>query len=88
MADPYDKLRKLLDSKEFPMLYPFKLIVKNDAKKLEQIKQCFDETVEYQVHTSRKGNYKAITVKQMMMHPDDIIRQYRVLEKIDVLISL
>lgn len=88
MADKYSKLRELLADQNFPLLYPFKFIIKEDAEKLIQIKRIFDETAEFSVRKSKNGNYSSITIKQMMLTTDDIIKRYELLEGIEGVISL
>ena len=88
MSDKYDKLRELLADQKFPMLYPFKFIIKEDKEKLIKIKQNFDETAEYSVRKSKNGNYSSITIRQMMLSSDEIINKYKLLESISGIISL
>lgn len=88
MADKYAKLRELLANQNFPLVYPFKFIIKEDADKLVKIKRIFDETAEYSVRESKNGNYSSITIKQMMLNTDDIIKRYELLEGIEGVISL
>jgi putative lipoic acid-binding regulatory protein len=88
MADKYDKLREALREYNFPMVYPFKFIIKADQNKLIDIKRVFDETAEFEVKESKKGTYTSITIKQMMLNTDDIIVRYIQMEKIEGVISL
>ena len=88
MADKYEKLKELLVNQNFPLLYPFKFIIKEDHNKLVQIKQIFDETTEVSVRKSKNGNYSSITIKQMMLNTEDIIKRYKMLEGIEGVISL
>lgn len=84
----YDKLKELLADQKFPLVYPFKFIIKEDQEKLIKIKRIFDETAEYQVRKSKNGNYSSITIKQMMLTTDDIIAKYEQMEGIKGIISL
>jgi hypothetical protein len=84
----YDKLKELLADQKFPLVYPFKFIIKEDQEKLIKIKRIFDETAEYQVRKSKNGNYSSITIKQMMLTTDDIIAKYEQMEEIKGIISL
>ncbi|MEO9531467.1 MAG: DUF493 family protein [Crocinitomicaceae bacterium] len=88
MSDKYEKLRELLAEQKFPLLYPFKFIIKEDNAKLIQIKQVFDETAEYQVRKSKNGNYSSITIRQMMLSSDEIIAKYEQMTGIEGVISL
>ncbi len=84
----YDKLKELLAEQKFPLQYPFKFIIKEDPEKLVQIKRIFDETAEYQLRKSKKGNYSSITIKQMMLSSEEIIAKYEQMEGIEGVISL
>ena len=88
MADKYDKLIELLADQKFPLIYPFKFIIKEDQAKMVKIKRCFDETAEYSIRKSKNGNYSSITIKQMMLNSEDIIQKYKLLEGIEGIISL
>lgn len=88
MADKYAKLKELLADQNFPLMYPFKFIIKEDQEKMVKIKRVFDETAEYSIRKSKNGNYSSITIKQMMMSTDDIIKRYQMLENIEGVISL
>lgn len=88
MADKYAKLKELLADQNFPLMYPFKFIIKEDQDKMVKIKRVFDETAEYSIRKSKNGNYSSITIKQMMMNTDDIINRYQMLENIEGVISL
>ena len=84
----YDKLHELLANQKFPLLYPFKFIIKEDPEKLVQIKRVFDETAEYKVRKSKDGNYSSITIKQMMLSSEEIIAKYEQMSEIKGIISL
>jgi len=88
MEDKYTKLKDLLSEYDYPMVYPFKFILKASADKMIQVKRCFDETAEISVRESSKGNFTSITIKQMMLNEDDIIKRYKMLEGVEGLISL
>lgn len=88
MEDKYAKLKELFEEKNFPLLYPFKFIIKKDQEKMIKIKLIFDETAEISMRDSKNGNYMSITIKQMMLSTDDIISRYRQMEKIEGVISL
>ena len=88
MEDKYSKLRGLLLEYDYPMVYPFKFILKDSDEKMIQVKRCFDETAEISVRKSSKGNFASITIKQMMLNADDIINRYKMLEGVEGLMSL
>jgi len=84
----YDKLKALLAQQNFPLVFPFKFVIKKDQDKLVEIKRVFDETAEFSVRESKNGNYISITIKQMMLQPDHIIEKYEQMKKIKGIISL
>lgn len=88
MHEKYLKLKGILREHNYPMIYPFKFIIKKDTAKMIEIKRVFDETAEIVVKDSSKGNYSAITIKQMMLNAEDIINRYEALEKVEGVISL
>ena len=88
MTDDFDKLRLLLKEQEYPMVYMFKFIVKQDPKKVVDIKRCFEEIAEVKTQKSKNGNYISITVNQMMLSADDIIDKYLLVGKIKNVITL
>jgi len=86
--DEFQKLRELLADQKFPLIFPFKFVIKKDQAKLVEIKRMFDETAEFSVRESKNGNYISITIKQMMLHPDQIIEKYVDMRQIKGIISL
>lgn len=88
MEDKYAKLRALFEERNFPLVYPFKFIIRKDEKKIIRIRQIFDETAEISMRDSRNGKYLSITIKQMMLNTDDIITRYKQMEAIEGVISL
>ena len=88
MPDKYSKLRSILAEYNYPMVYPFKFIFEQDQNKLVTIKRVFDETAEISVKASSKGNYTSITIKQMMLNPEEIINKYEQMENIEGVIVI
>lgn len=88
MADEYQKLRELLAEQNYPSVYFYKFIVKQDQTKIQQIKSCFSETTEFSTKPSSNGKYIAVSIKEMMMNAEDIIDRYKSVAKIDDVIKL
>ena len=88
MSEKYDKLKTILKDHNFPMIYPFKFVIKADQDKLVKIKRVFEETAEIHVNASKTGKYTSITIKQMMLNEEAIINCYLQMEKIEGVISL
>jgi uncharacterized protein len=88
MSDQFDRLKELLDRQNYPSVYLFKFIIKKDPGKMVEIKKCFDETAEFEMHASKNGNYISVNIKQMMLDSEDIIRRYRQVGKIKNVLAL
>jgi hypothetical protein len=88
MDDPYKKLRELLQEQNYPSIYLYKFIVKQDAQKIQEIKQCFGESAEFATKPSSNGKYISISIKEMMLNTEDIINRYKAVSKIDNVIKL
>lgn len=88
MADQYDKLRELLETLEYPSIYLYKFIVKQDPDKVIEIKRCFSETAEFKTQASKNGNYISVSIKEMMLNSESIIERYKEVAKIDNVITL
>ena len=88
MNDPYKKLRELLQEQNYPSIYLYKFIVKQDAQKIQEIKQCFGESAEFDTKSSSNGKYISISIKEMMLNTEDIISRYKAVSKIDNVIKL
>lgn len=84
----YEKLRQLLILHNYPSVYLFKFIVKHDPDKVVDIKRCFSETAEFKSQTSSNGNYISVSVKEMMLTAEDIIDRYKLVGKIENVITL
>ena len=88
MQDQFKRLKELLDTQNYPSVYLFKFIIKQDQEKMVEIKKCFDETAEFELRPSKNGNYLAVNIKQMMLNSDDIIMRYKLVAKIKNVITL
>lgn len=88
MADEYQKLRELLEQSNYPSVYLFKFIVKQDPSKVTAIKKCFSENAEFKTTPSKNGNYTAVSVKEMMLSSAAIIERYKQVAKIENVITL
>ena len=88
MQDQFKRLKELLDDQNYPSVYLFKFIIKKDQKKMVEIKKCFDESAEFEMHPSKNGNYISVNIKQMMLSSEDIINRYEAVGKIKEVITL
>lgn len=88
MADQYDKLRELLATLDYPSVYLYKFIVKQNPEKVIEIKRCFSESAEFKTQESKKGTYVSVSVKEMMLNSEAIIDRYKLVAKIENVITL
>lgn len=84
----FEKLRIQLELQEWPNVYFFKFIVPNDDEKLALVTALFDETSDLVLHQSKNGNFVSVSVKELMMDVDSIIKRYEDAAKIKGVISL
>lgn len=86
--DKWSKLEGLLNERqEWPTVYLFKFIVKNHEAKVEEVKSHFDEG-EITLNYSKNGNYVSVSVKEMMIDPEAVIRRYKKVGSIEGVLSL
>ena len=89
MKQDFEGLRKNLDKISFPDLYLFKFIVKSDVKKIAQIEALFNsDNAQIRLTESSKGTFVSISVKEIMLSPDEIINIYIQSSKIEGVIAL
>ncbi|MBM3417740.1 MAG: DUF493 domain-containing protein [Bacteroidetes bacterium] len=84
----FDKLQEQLLLQEWPNLYLFKFIVPNEIEKIAKVSSLFNENCDLSMHSSSKGNYLSITVKEVMMSAEDIIDIYKKAAEIKGVITL
>jgi len=87
--DFYENLRKRLhDTTSWPSVYMFKFILPNDNQKMALLRKIFEEDSRIFEKSSSKGNYVSLTVKMVMLSPDEVIDRYRQVAKIDGVMML
>ncbi len=84
----FENLRSQLATLEWPSVYLFKFIVPNDNEKMGQVSALFDENATISYHTSNKGKYVSVSVKEVMLSGDSIVEIYEKAIKIEGIISL
>ena len=84
----FENLKAQLDALEWPSVYLFKFIVPNDKEKMALVSALFDENANISYHTSSKGNYVSVSVKEVMLSGDSVIEIYEKAVKIEGIISL
>ena len=68
---------QLAADQSWPAVYMFKLIFPADNRTYALVRGIFpDESRFFDKHSS-KGNYISVTVKELMMSPEEVIERYR-----------
>ena len=86
----YARLREELDStSKWPSEYLYKFIVPTDAKKVEEVKNAFDNMgAVIQTTQSKTAKYTSLSVNVMMESPERVIEKYVEVSTIEGIISL
>jgi len=89
MDTDYDNLRSKLE-KDFswPSVYMFKFIVPSDNQKIALIGKEFGSEAIINLRQSSGGKFTSITIKELMLSPDEVIKRYQKLEGIEGIMSL
>jgi putative lipoic acid-binding regulatory protein len=87
-ANTFEKLREQLELQEWPNVYFFKFIIRNDPKSIASTSDLFDETADLNFHTSSGGKFTSVSAKVLMLNVDSIIELYEKAQKIPGIISL
>lgn len=88
MEDDFDNLRAQLSEQEWPGIYFFKFIVKNDSASVAKVAALFNDTSEISMKPSRSGKYISISAKELMLEVESIIDVYKKAIQIEGIISL
>jgi len=89
-SDFYEKLKKsLIETTEFPSKYMYKFIIPSGDDKFKQIEGIFDNMgAVINSKPSKTGKYTSLTILVNMKSPDDIIKKYQEVSKVEGVISL
>ena len=89
MSSDIEKIKSMLWAEQkWPGIYYFKFIVPNDKVKLEQVKKLFMIEGDITYRTSRDIRFIALSCKQEMKNPDEVLALYRKASEIEGVISL
>ncbi|MDN3723781.1 DUF493 family protein [Aequorivita sp. SDUM287046] len=86
----YARLKKQLEEDTtWPSPYLFKFIVPANLEQIAEIRAVFDGTdAEIATRDSSKGTYSSVSVKVTMDSPDEVVKKYLEVSKVDGVISL
>lgn len=90
MSQDLDRIKKLLnDQHEWPAVFMFKFVVPSDNEKIAKVESMFNtKTAEVRQKGSSKGNYTAVTIKEVMVSAEAVLEKYEEAAKIEGLIAL
>lgn len=87
--DFYSTLRERLhQTTSWPSVYMFKFVLPNDNQKMALLRKIFEQDSRFFEKTSSKGNYISVTVKLVMLDPDEVIAHYRKVAEIEGVMML
>ncbi|TNE56200.1 MAG: DUF493 family protein [Bacteroidetes bacterium] len=87
-TESFDKLRKQLEQQNWPEVYLYKFIVKNEPEFIARVCALFDDTAEIKFQHSNGDRYVSISAKEMMMDAASVIERYEKASLIKGIIAL
>ncbi|HWS01072.1 MAG TPA: hypothetical protein VN249_10680 [Prolixibacteraceae bacterium] len=89
MDEALEKAKSILWAQQkWPGIYLFKFIVPNDQVKLDLVRKLFLSQDQITYRTSKDIRYIAISCKQEMRNPDEVLSVYQKAGEIEGVISL
>jgi putative lipoic acid-binding regulatory protein len=80
---------ELQQTSTWPSEYLFKFIVKSETKRIDEVKNNFDNLgAVIKTNASKNGNYTSVSVNVVMENPSQVIQKYRDVSHIEGIISL
>lgn len=87
--DFYANLQQRLGvTTSWPSVYMFKFILPNDNRKMALLRQIFEVDSRFFEKLSSKGKYISVTVKIVMLNPEEVISRYQQVEAIEGIMML
>lgn len=85
-----ERIKANLDAvHSWPGLYMFKFIVPSDNARIAKVESLFDaNTAQISMNASKNGKYTSITIREVMLSADSVLKCYAEAAKIDGLIAL
>ncbi len=86
----FERIRKALETHhEWPGVYMFKFIVPADNEKLALLQALFNsKTAQISTRPSSKGNFVALTAREVMVNADQVMQKYSKAAEIEGVIAL
>lgn len=74
----FETLREKLTSDfSWPSVYMFKFIAPSDNRVFALLHELFSENADFSSRNSKGGKYLSITVKELMISPEEVIEKYQ-----------
>ncbi|MBU2997327.1 DUF493 domain-containing protein [Cellulophaga baltica] len=88
--DFYVKLKaQLEDTSSWPATYLYKFIVPTEGTGVKEVEAVFDnEGAVVTKKQSKNGKYTSVTISLIMKNPDAVIEKYKLVGKVENVISL
>ncbi len=87
--DARERMRKALDQvHSWPAVYMFKFILEPEREKLDALLALFPSEAEVLRKYSKGGKYVSLTVREVMMNAEEVIRRYDRTSQIPGVIAL
>jgi hypothetical protein len=84
-----ERLRKQLDAfHQWPSAFTFKFILPSEPISIAALKGCFGEQARFSERPSKKGNYVAFTIEEVVSSAEAVFERYEQAGKISGIISL
>ncbi|MDA0729468.1 MAG: DUF493 family protein [Bacteroidetes bacterium] len=80
--------RQLNETHEWPCVFKFKFIVPTKPENEAALRAIFGREANFVIRNSSKGNYRAVTVDEVVKGPDDIFARYEAASTIPGIVSL
>ncbi|MDX1365244.1 DUF493 family protein [Arenibacter latericius] len=86
----YSRLKEQLSTvSKWPSDYLYKFIVPTNELKIKEIENCFNNTgAVIESRTSKNGKYTSLSITVNLKNPDEVIKLYKEVGKVEGVISL
>tara|TARA_R110002049_G_scaffold270056_4_gene447054 strand:- start:984 stop:1253 length:270 start_codon:yes stop_codon:yes gene_type:complete len=89
MHKDYIALKEKLEKGfSWPSVYLFKFIIPANNQKVALVEKEFGDTAQITSRESKNGKYISISIKEVMINPDEVIKKYQSLDSIEGIMSL
>lgn len=87
-----DHIRKIKDSldqyHDWPCVYIFKFIMPTVPNKRDELMRLFSEDIEISSRVSKNAKYTSITIKEVILNSDEVLKRYSDVNEIEGVMAL